>query len=105
MAASTSESASTGSVTSMFRPLKREETLSIALFSWLIFAFSVCRGSPVTKGVAKEVVVAMGRGGWGRQISGTIAPALYPFHGEEGQGETCTVPKISLLRRPRRSIR
>ncbi|RWW35904.1 hypothetical protein BHE74_00059113 [Ensete ventricosum] len=62
-------------------------------------------GSPVTKGVAKEVVVAMGRGGWGRQISGTIAPALYPFHGEEGQGETCTVPKISLLRRPRRSIR
>lgn len=43
MADSTSESASTNSVTTLFLPRRREEMLSIALFSWLIFEFSVWR--------------------------------------------------------------
>lgn len=41
--ASTSESISMGSLAALFPPRNRDETLSIAEFSWLIFAFNVCR--------------------------------------------------------------
>lgn len=41
MVASTSESVSTGTAGELLPPLKREDTLSIAEFSWLIFAFKV----------------------------------------------------------------
>lgn len=42
MVASTSGSISTGTLGALLPPLKREDTLSIALLSWLIFAFKVC---------------------------------------------------------------
>ncbi len=43
MVASTSGSVSTGTVGTLLLPLKREDTLSMAELSWLIFAFKVCR--------------------------------------------------------------
>lgn len=43
MAASTSGSVSTGTAGELLPPrLRREDTLSMAEFSWLIFAFNVC---------------------------------------------------------------
>ena len=42
MVASTSGSVSTATVGELFPPLRREDTLSIAEFSWLIFSFKVC---------------------------------------------------------------
>jgi hypothetical protein len=43
MVASTSGSLSTGTTGTLLLPLKREDTLSMAELSWLIFAFKVCR--------------------------------------------------------------
>jgi hypothetical protein len=42
MVASTSGSLSTGTTGTLLLPLKREDTLSMAELSWLIFAFKVC---------------------------------------------------------------